>query len=280
MEHLNTLAFKSPGSHCPIQCPVCRFEGERKYPAQFSRETLIAGKKIPAETRIKFIVFLLEGQLHVRFGKRNIYMHSRQGMYFSGEQGKDITAMIDSRIIILDFNNQAILAKRAVYARSIVYNDRKTSKLPLLDLNTSLMNTLENMRIVESPCWHLMKEYDLFFTLITEYPSKDIYWLLRPTLRVDMDFKTFVINNYRNNHSLEDIARISNLSLSYFMRRFKMVFGMPAHQWLVKQKKPIYFKSLQTVIPTQKKSVIYSVSNPSPDYTSSVVRNSVAPLLP
>lgn len=237
MEHVPVHGFDSPGAHCPIQCPVCRFEGKRRYPARFSRETLAVGGKIRSELTARFILFLLEGQLHVRLGKRNIYIHSGQGMFFSGDQALEITAMAASRIVMLDFNNHAILARRAIYVKSIVYHENRTPKLPILDLNPSLMNTLENMHIVESPCWHLMKEYDLFFTLVTEYPPKDIYWLLRPTLRADIDFEAFVINNYQNNCSLEEIAAMANLSLSYFMRRFKAVFGMPAHQWLVKQKK-------------------------------------------
>lgn len=233
MEH----SLGSPSSRCPVRCPVCRFESAQEYPALFRRQMLVANEKIYYELKPKFTLFLLEGALNIQFGKKKVPINSRQAMYFSGDQEVEITAVADSRIVLLYFNNNEVLSQRAIYVKSIVCDRCRGEHLPLLNLNAAMMNTLENLRIIESPCWHLMKEFDLFFTLINDYPPEEVYWLLRPTLRADTDFKTFVINNYINQASLEDIARMANLSLSYFMRRFKSVFGIPAHQWLVKQKK-------------------------------------------
>lgn len=51
-----------------------------------------------------------------------------------------------------------------------------------------------------------------------------------------MNFKDFVLANYKQVKDVKDFAEKAHLSLSTFNRRFRENFNASAHQWLVSKK--------------------------------------------
>lgn len=158
-------------------------------------------------------------------------------MFFARKLVPEIKATEPVAAFLLDFSNRIVLGKQDCLAKIAAGNNASETEKSVLPINDTLKTLLDGMVLMESPCYHLLKQYEVFIDLLHSYPTDDLVRFFRPILTAADDFRAFVENNYTNRDSLDDMARKVNLSKSYFIRRFKEVFGITAHQWLVKQKR-------------------------------------------
>lgn len=226
------------GVRCPVDCPVCHHKGT-VYPAQFRRIALpVSGTMNNRITnKANHVLFLLRGAVLVCQGCDNIYLQAGQCMFFSRTTSPEIRATKPSDIVWLDFSNRITLGGHdclsQVASRGASAADYN---LPILDMSDSVATLLEGLQTMDSPCWHMLKEYELFFTMMSGYSREELARFFASILHAGDDFRTFVINNYKKEDTLESIAQKANLSKNYFAQRFKQTFGMTPHQWLMKQK--------------------------------------------
>ena len=225
-----------PGA-CPVHCPVCRYDGN-VYPARFhraelERETDFGGM----ERKANHIVFLLGGTLHIRTQENeHHYLNSGQCMFLPRTQWPDIRAIAPSRVIWLDFSNRLVLGGHDALASTVLSGSRPAEGIPILPVVPQIERLLTEVQTLEMPCYHMLKQYELFFLMKASYDDRQLAGFFNAILRPVHDFRAFVESNYANTDTLEDIAGKANLSKSYFIKRFKESFGVSVHQWLVKQK--------------------------------------------
>lgn len=225
-----------PGA-CPVHCPVCRYDGN-VYPARFhraelERETDLGGM----ERKANHIVFLLGGTLHIRTQENeHHYLNSGQCMFLPRTQRPDIRAIAPSRVIWLDFSNRLVLGGHDALASTVLSGSRPAEGIPILPVVPQIERLLTEVQTLEMPCYHMLKQYELFFLMKASYDDRQLAGFFNAILRPVHDFRAFVESNYANTDTLEDIAGKANLSKSYFIKRFKESFGVSVHQWLVKQK--------------------------------------------
>lgn len=233
-----------PGA-CPVHCPVCRYDGN-VYPARFhraelERETDLGGM----ERKANHIVFLLEGTLHIHIeGNEHHYLNSGQCMFLPRTQRPDIRAIAPSRVVWLDFSNRLVLGGQDALASTVLSGGRPAEGIPILPVVPQIERLLTEVQILEMPCYHMLKQYELFFLMKASYSDDELSRFFHAILRPVHDFRAFVESNYANTDTLEDIAGKANLSKSYFIKRFKESFGVSVHQWLVKQKEEQFKKML------------------------------------
>jgi AraC-like DNA-binding protein len=227
-----------PDSRCPIHCSPCDFEND-VYPARFSELTLLQDGGI--ETLKKshhHILFLLEGTLQIRLMGDISLLPAGQALFLARNTLAEIRAVEPSHAIVLAFSNRVVLGKYDWLAYIAArHRPRVQELIPMLKLDRMTIDMLRSIVPMWSPCYHVLKQYDLFMNLANSYRESELARFFHPILRASDDFEAFMLHNYTNGDSLEDIARKASLSKSYFMRRFKEVFGVTAHQWLVRQKK-------------------------------------------
>lgn len=222
------------GVRCPVKCPVCHHDGH-VFPARFRRIALPASGMIDQITnKFNHVLFLLEGAVHICQGRDNIYLQSGQCMFLSRTGTPEIRATKPSDVVWLDFSNRITLGGHDCLTQ--VARFTASCELPILDMNPAVTTLLDGLRPMDSPCWHILKEYELIITMISVYSREELACFFASILHASDDFRSFVINNYEEDDSLEDIARKANLSMNYFTQRFKQNFGMTPHQWLKKQK--------------------------------------------
>lgn len=223
--------------HCPVNCPVCHYAGAG-FPAYFRRIALSASEIIDRITnQSNHLLFLLEGTIHVCLEGDSIRLQAGQCLFFSRNMRPEVMAIQPSDIVWLDFSNRIILGKHDVLTGVASKCDREDNQaFFVLEMNDAMRSALIRMHPVDSPCRHLLWQYELYMILADGYTVGELAHFFRPILRASDDFRAFVINNYLVKDSLDDIARKANLSKSYFFQRFKRTFGISAHQWQVKQK--------------------------------------------
>ena len=229
---------------CPVGCPVCRYDGDL-YPARFHSVRLPKDAGLSGmERKANHIVFLLEGTLHIRIEENeHHYLNSGQCMFLSRSQYPDILAIAPSRVVWLDFSNRIVLGGQDALASTVLSGIHPAEGIPILSVTPQIERLLTEVQVLEIPCYHMLKQYELFFLMKASYADGELGRFFHAVLRPIHDFRAFVESNYCNTDSLEDIAAKANLSKSYFIKRFKEVFGVSVHQWLVKQKE-VQFKKM------------------------------------
>lgn len=231
---------------CPVGCPVCRYDSDL-YPARFHSVRLPKDAGLSGmERKANHIVFLLEGTLHIRIEENeHHYLNSGQCMFLSRSQYPDILAIAASRVVWLDFSNRIVLGGQDALASTVLSGIHSAEGIPILSVAPQIERLLTEVQVLEIPCYHMLKQYELFFLMKAFYTDGELGRFFHAVLRPIHDFRAFVESNYCNTDSLEDIAAKANLSKSYFIKRFKEVFGVSVHQWLVKQKE-VQFKKMLT----------------------------------
>lgn len=226
------------GVRCPVNCPVCNHKGS-VFPARFRRISLpVSGTMIDRITnKSNHVLFLLKGSVYVCQGRNNVYLQAGQCMFLARTSMPEIRAAKPSDVVWLDFSNRITLGGHDCLTQVVSRTDLTADRgLPILDMSRTVTTLLDGLQTMDSPCWHMLKEYELFIAMVSDYSREELARFFASILRAGDDFRTFIANNYTEEDTLEDIARKANLSKNYFAQRFKQTFGMTPHQWLMKQK--------------------------------------------
>ncbi len=87
-----------------------------------------------------------------------------------------------------------------------------------------------------------MKEF--FFLLRAYYTKEQLAGFFAPMLGKDAQFMNLMYRSYRNVKSVQELADLSNYSLSGFKKQFHRVFGTSASDWMSDQKATRVFQDL------------------------------------
>ena len=85
-----------------------------------------------------------------------------------------------------------------------------------------------------------------------------------PILGEDIDFKDFILANYKRILDVKEFAGAANMSLSTFNRKFKETFNDTAKHWLMSRRDESIYKDItMTDIPFSELADKYSFSSPA-----------------
>ena len=210
---------------CPVGCPVCRYDGGL-YPARFHSVELPGNADLLGmERKANHIVFLLEGTLHIHIeGNEHHYLNSGQCMFLPRTQYPDIRAIAPSRVVWLDFSNRIVLGGQDALASTVLSGIHPAEGIPILSVTPQIERLLTEVQALEIPCYHMLKQYELFFLMKAFYADGELGCFFNAVLRPIHDFRAFVESNYANDDTLEDIARKTNLEQELFHQAIQGVF--------------------------------------------------------
>lgn len=98
--------------------------------------------------------------------------------------------------------------------------------------------------------FHLLLEQELFFLLRGFYLKEELALLFYPIISPDLSFKEFVLSNYLKVSCVNELLELSNMGRSLFYHKFKKAFGIPAKQWLMKQRDMHILRTIEGTEPT------------------------------
>lgn len=231
--------------NCPVKCVVCSHP--HGYPARFTTFVLPASESVRhISNKSNHILCLIEGSLHVVLENKNIYLQAGQALFFGRNTHPHVRATQDASIVWLEFSNRIILGVVDILSKMAAEaTPTQEDDIPVLNLTQTIFAQLRNMRLIDSPCYHIIRQYELYISLRNEYSDEQVARFFRSILRARDDFHSFVEHNYRYGDTLEDAAQKAGMSPNHFLRKFKEHFGMTAHQWLVKQKAKQLIKTIR-----------------------------------
>lgn len=222
---------------CPVKCPICSLTNAQQT-VRFERQTMKTNEEtLRMSGKNNMILFLIDGAATVRIEEEAFQIRAGQALFFGKNTRLNTLATEPCDLIWLEFSNRIVLGVTDILKRS-AYTPagKQMQNPPMLELKKTLLDRLRNMTLFDSPCYHMILQYELYVLMEYLYTNDEILQFFRPILPANEDFRAFVIDNYLYGDALEDIAGKANMSINNFLRRFKSEFGMTAHQWLVKQK--------------------------------------------
>lgn len=189
------------------------------------------------------LVFLLEGETEFSY---NDFLNRRfkPGDLFFIPQASEMygIAITDAKMLFLTFNNRletlcdkCITLKHPIHTAKINYDFRPLKITEMLYLFAHQME-MYIARGIKCNRFNELKQKELFLVLEAEFPKIELLELFYPVSGGSIDFKTRIMENYSYGLGVNQLAEKFGMSYSPFLRKFKSEFGMPAQEWMLKEK--------------------------------------------
>jgi AraC-like DNA-binding protein/mannose-6-phosphate isomerase-like protein (cupin superfamily) len=193
------------------------------------------------EKGLNFILFILEGEMNISYHEfRNHLCKAGEMVFVPQDTVATLEAFSDVKYLLLKFNNQVDLHEDMGWNELREFDDER-AVFHKLDIRTPLSDVIDSILFyqknkISSLSLSDVKEKELFLVLKVFYSKQEIARFIKPLLKQDMDFKTFVINHYINAKNVDELAHICNLSVRSFARKFKIQFNDSPYRWILRQK--------------------------------------------
>lgn len=200
------------------------------------------------------ILFILSGQIGFSFGKRTgLSMNKNEfflipiGFDFAAEwktAGKAIIVKMQRHIDFGKLLSIDLLLKEG--------EDNETPDITILPIRNPLDEFIRDIVFLDSEGLNFyafmeLKYKELFFLFWGYYTKKEMHDFFYLHFTDDFKFSEFVLKNYRKVKAVNELAVMSNYSISGFSKRFKKVFGKSPYQWMQqKRSEDILFELLNT----------------------------------
>lgn len=196
------------------------------------------------------MVFLIEGRFRLSYGKL-INQEITQGKIMLFPPGSHVLAEIeeDVHFIICRIRDVVQLCE----CMSLERLHQEAGPIPegfhMLDSNRRIDSFIDLfVQCVDDglKCTYYFatKMKELFFMLRAYYTKEQLAGFFSPLLGKDAQFMNLMYRNYRNVKSVQELAKLSNYSLSGFKKQFQRVFGTSASEWMSAQKATRVFQDL------------------------------------
>jgi AraC-like DNA-binding protein len=184
------------------------------------------------------IMFLVKGKLTYSYSNvlNKVFDESTFQLFPAGynvtikaeENSKLLFVNIYSRVNFCNHFPLELLYKLNQGIKSNTHNCSLKLNSILADYIDLLIQTMEDG--LKCSYFHELKQKELLFYLRAYYPKEDLLDFFMPILSSDVSFSEFIYQNIDKIKSVENIAELSNYSISGFKKRFAKVFGMPPYQ--------------------------------------------------
>ena len=204
-------------TNCPAGCMTCSAAKDHSV-AKFTHTLLPEAQLLPqADYRSHRILFLLSGHLHVRIGRSGShYLLDRQCIFLARKREIAVSALRESDVITLDFNNRMILCNNDILASMATIDSADAAGSPVLQVVPEILAFFEGMGPALDPvgmylpCYHVVKEHELFLMMRYFYGDARLRCFFRDVIRPKDDFQTFVLSSYRHAESIAELARMAH----------------------------------------------------------------------
>lgn len=185
--------------NCPVGCTECSYDNDR-FSARFSKTRLQERHWLPgAAHRSHRILFLLSGHIHVCMDSRdNHYLSGGQCIFLAKSRTTTVMAQTESEVIALDFNNRIIFCHNDILAHVAVKSGGMESFSPVLEIVPELLSFLRGLEPafdphrLHIPCYHIVKEHELYLMMICLYGDKRLGCFFRDVLKPKDDFLSLI----------------------------------------------------------------------------------------
>lgn len=157
----------------------------------------------------------------------------------------------DSRLLILLFNMvDNVWTKPKIKTLLDAVEKQSVESYLVLPVKSPLQIFLNLMVIYSEErdidrIFYASKDNELLSILYTFYPAGELGSMFYPLLTTNLNFKNFVLANYKKVETVGELAELAGCSQVTLNRKFKEYFNDSAYQWMIKNKMILIRKRLQ-----------------------------------
>ena len=251
-EHLNCYLYDNQGD--PIITHIDKIKGE----------TFLLNEIYSQ------IIFLLKGKINFSYEcqANNIF---EEGTFLMFPQGYKHVMDVkeNSNIVMVNMHNEINFCNhfsleilnelnKSISSKNLAYS-LKINEMIYDYLNTVVKTIADGLKCIY---FQELKQKELLFYLRAYYPKKDLAAFFAPILNNDLHFSRLIYKNYESAKSIQNLAALTNYSVSGFKKRFMKVFGVSPSSWMEKEKaKKIYYEINYTQKTFKEISIEYDFSS-------------------
>jgi AraC-like DNA-binding protein len=215
-----------------------------------------------------FIVFIVKGCVKVLINDLETYIVNSKEMFLIEEDRfYHIEVMRQSQVMTCLFHPEIFLSEQALINELVPLCNKDEEIFPRLPIKEAIFSYLTLLQTymrdnVGSAYFYELKKQELFILLCSYYSKKELAQFLYFIVSENVQFKEFVMNNYRKVKNVQELASLANYSTSGFIKRFQRCFNDSPYGWMQKQRaKQIQIEIKQGVKSLQEIAVEYKFSS-------------------
>ena len=229
------------------------------------------GTNLKLKTKHNCLLFLVKGEIKCSF-QYQIEMTLKAGdfLLIPRENNCVIDTHEDhSEIVILKMHHKVNFCNH--FPLEVLFEmDCKTKKTPrALQANEIINDWLETVKKtilggLKCSYYQELKQKEVLYYLRAYYTKEDLLAFFAPILNGDMQFSNLIYDNYTKVKKIDELAALTNYSLSGFKRKFGRVFDCSPAVWIEREKaKKIYHEINSTLKPFKEIASEYKFSSSS-----------------
>lgn len=189
------------------------------------------------------IVFIMKGKLDVNRGFREKSQFEMNDMFFVSKALGPYAGITLESTILINLRSDNLLP-----FRDIVLLNKIVSSIAPVPVELEKLRVKKTLRYflsgiiyyrlnnIFSEYVYDMKKKEFVFLLRTLYDKETIARFFSPILLSQSPFRMHVIDNYRHDSTVKQLADKCFMTTKTFTRKFKLEFGMTPYRWIVLQK--------------------------------------------
>lgn len=213
---------------------------------------LTRGQHIPKDKCTQnCMLFMISGELLINSNEYpGTTLHEKQFILQAIGSKYEALALSEVEYIIYFFNDLPLICEQRY--KEIIDN-AKDSPLTLtpLVMNSRLFylinDTANYINELSLPCSRFinLKCQELVYLIINYYPLPQLSAFFYPIHTYTESLQYFVMQNHQKAKNVEDLAHMGGYTTTTFRRLFKNLYGIPAYEWMLVQKKKGILEDLQ-----------------------------------
>lgn len=247
------------------------FNYEKSERSTIRKISLAKGQKWDICLVDNFFVFVIEGAISVSYGDiTNKSITSNKIFLLPASSLGLVQAEEDSVLLTMRLHNTKQLCDCFPLDALLKGNMDKSIPTPyILSINErvkdflSLLDTCMNDGL-KCTYFFELKTKEFYFLLRAYYPKDELLLFFYPIINRDVPFSELVLKNHHKAKTVQELATLTNYSLSGFQKRFKKTFGISAYQWMKEARsKSIFYQINRTSKSFKEISEEFGFSSPS-----------------
>ncbi len=185
------------------------------------------------------LVFQLEGETHISWGKYKDVKVSAGEMYFLPRGAEVSSYIVGSASFLVAIINRSMTSKELDDLRKMrVYETFAKYQFKPMVMHPSMLRLAESVRDylvsgVNCSHLHVAKFSELYVVLHWYYSQADNAQLFYPMVGGAVsEFRNFILDNFRITTSIDELVAKSHMSRSTFDRKFKETFATTPLKWI------------------------------------------------
>jgi AraC-like DNA-binding protein len=215
-----------------------------------------------------FIVFVTKGCVKVLVNELDTYIvNSREMFLIEEDSSYTIDVIKQTQVMTCLFQPEIFLSEQTLINELVPLCRNDEESFPLLPIKKAVFSYLLLLQTyikdnVNSAYFYELKKQEMFMLLCFYYSKGELAQFLRFIISGNVQFKEFIMNNYRRVKNVQELAVLANYSKSGFIKRFRRCFNDSPYGWMQKQRaKQILIEIKQGVKSLQEIAVEYKFSS-------------------